>query len=372
MNIDRLKETFFKLLSIDSPYKKERKTLEYIKGFLNNIGVDYYEDESGKETGCDCGNLIVGGDGYARVTFISHMDTIKIYEDKQIIIDNQGVIKGENGGVIGIDDKSGIAIMLEMISILTEQGGIPEGVHFVFLTNEELDFSGAKFLAERHFINAFNFVLDSGKRPVGLVVIKGADHYCFNAKITGIMSHVGNMANVHSLQTGAKIIEALNIGRRTEHSVLNISNVICESNPSTVPKTVVLEGQLLSFKKEEAKELLTEIRNTIESISNKNGCTAEFCYECKAPGFDTEENSDIVLMAKKAAERENLVFCAAKTGAGSDAHVISYRGGKVIKISTGMMNVHTDDEWISIYDMIKCVRYCLAIIIEIKGHTDFS
>lgn len=364
MNTDRLKETFFELLSVYSPYKREKKTLEYIKRYLNRIGVDYYEDGSAKDTGCDCGNLIVGGGGYAKIAFFSHMDTIEIYEDNRIIIDNEGVIKGENGGVIGIDDKSGIAIILEMISALTEQGGIPEGVHFIFLTNEELDFSGAKYLPERHFINAFNFVLDSGKRPIGLVVIKGADHYCFEAKITGIMSHVGNMANVHSLHTAATIIEALNIGRRTENSVLNVSNVICESNPSTIPRAIVIEGQLLSYKAEEAKELLAEIKNTIESISNKNGCTAEFCYECKAPGFDTDENSEIVFIAKKAAERENLEFCAGKTGAGSDAHVISYRGGKAIKISTGMMNVHTDNEWISIYDMMKCVKYCLAIIAE--------
>lgn len=365
MNIERLKSTFLALLAIYSPFKRELKTNVYIKAYLDQIGAAYYEDESSQATGCDCGNLIVGDSGHAALSFVSHMDTIQIYGTPEITIDDEGVIKGENGGVIGIDDKCGIAVMLEMIAVLMDNGGIPKGVHFVFLTDEELEFSGAWNVPERHFISALNYVLDSGKTPIGFIVIKGASHYCFEIKVTGVMSHVGNLTGAHSLLACTRIIGALQIGRKSEQTVLNISNIRCESNPSTVPKVAVAEGQLLSFNEDEAAKLLREIENTAIRVAGENGCSAEFSCVLRAPGFQAAENSAIVNLAKAAALQESLDFSTGKTGAGSDAHVISHRGGQAIKISTGMMNVHTDQENININDMAKCVRYCLAII---SGH----
>lgn len=108
MKTGRLEKYFVDLLRIYSPYKRESSVATYIKNALDRLGVCYYEDDSPKHTGCDCGNIIVSDRGCARIAFCAHMDTmdtIKIYHNSEPhIVD--GIASAKNGGVMGVDDKA--------------------------------------------------------------------------------------------------------------------------------------------------------------------------------------------------------------------------------------------------------------------------
>lgn len=360
MSRERLKKYFVDLLQIYSPYKRESSVAAYIKNTLNKLGIDFYEDDSAIHTGSDCGNIIISDGGCARIAFCVHMDTIEIYHGKEPqIVD--GIVSAKDGGVIGVDDKSGVAVLLEAITCMHQNNGIPDGVHFIFTTCEEEGFLGARYVDERHFSKAYTFVADSGGLPIGYTVIKGVSQYDFCVSVLGLMSHTGNISSVNAVAIAAQIIGALKLGRFSKDTVVNVSEISCESNPNTDPECVQFNGQVLSFNDKEVNEVLEEIEHTAKRFTQENACRYEFTCTCRCKGFNLNKNTEIVAYAQEAARKACLDFSTGKTGAGSDAHIFIERGGQAIKISTGMMNVHSNEEYISIDDMEKCVQYILML-----------
>jgi len=357
MDKERLQGFILELLRTESPSFEEGQTALAICRFLDELGVSYYMDDSAKETGSDTGNIIVGS-GRARISFCAHMDTIRIYRKSEPVI-KDGVIRSENGGVIGADDKAGVAVLLETMACMKECGGLPDDIHFIFTTCEEDGFRGAKAVDERHIADAFNFVVDSGGLPIGYTVSRGVSQYDFLFEIQGRMSHTGNPKGLNALLLCARLMGQIKSGRVSGKTFVNIADIYCESNPNTIPERAEFKGQILTFDDEEACRLLGAMRDEAQGFFDANGCDGCFSFECTCRGF--QSGTRIIEYAREAAQRAGLPFSLGSTGAGSDAHVFEERGAKAVKISCGMMNVHSNDEYIRLDDMMKCVEYVLAL-----------
>lgn len=234
-----------------------------------------------------------------------------------------GIASAKNGGVMGVDDKSGVAVLLEAITCMHENSGIPDGVHFIFTTCEEDGFLGVRYVDKRHFSKAYTFVADSGGLPIGYTVIKGVSQYDFWVSVFGVMSHTGNDLNVNAISITAQIFGSLNIGRYSKNTVVNVSEISCESNPNTVPECVKFGGQILSFDDKEAIEVLTAIEQTVKKITHENTCRYEFIGMLTCKGFEFDMNTQIIAYAQNAAHKACLDFSLGKTGAGSDAHIFN-------------------------------------------------
>jgi len=57
LNEKRLVSEFCKLVSIDSPSFHERKMADVLKGYLEELGFEVYEDNAGEIYNSECGNL---------------------------------------------------------------------------------------------------------------------------------------------------------------------------------------------------------------------------------------------------------------------------------------------------------------------------
>lgn len=361
MNIKRLENYFFRLLKADGPYRRERAAAEVIAEILGELGVAFYEDNTAGLTGCNSGNLIVAGSSRARLSFCAHMDTIKIYDKRSIQVD-KGIISAAGGGVLGIDDRSGVAVLLEAIAELKEKDALTDDIHFIFTTCEEDGFNGAKYLDERHFHDALNFVVDSGGVPIGYTVNQGVGQYDFKVTVKGKMSHSGGSGGINSLVLAALLISRMKTGRLSDNTFVNICGITCQGNPNTVPECTEFTGQVLSFDDYEARQLLDQLHKTVNEFSGEHSVPVDFSYVCQCKSFLTETNTDIVEYARRAALKAGLEFSLGRTGAGSDAHIFIERGAKALKISNGMMKVHSGEEYIKLEDMAKCVEYVLALI----------
>ena len=354
----RLRRYLEMLLCVYSPSKKEGAAAAVIKNVLEALGVSYIEDDTAALSGSDTGNIIAGGSECPRICFCAHMDTIHIYQKNEYTI-KDGVVRGAGGGVIGIDDKTGVAVLLAAMACIQDNGGVPDDVRFIFTTCEEEGFLGAQHLDTRHFLGAYNFVVDSGGLPVGRVVSRGASQYDITINVEGRMSHTGHPDGPHALLLSAELLGIIKTGRVSKETFVNISDLQCEGNDNTIPKRAVIKGQILSFNDDEALSLLCEMDKTISGFLVQHGLKGGLVYTCSAPGYVSD--TDIIAYAKKAAASAGLPFEEGQTGAGSDAHVMIGRGAKALKISSSMMNVHSDDEYVSLADLDLCVQYVLAL-----------
>jgi len=356
MNIERMQNILFKLLETDSPYGFEKDAAGIICAFLDKHDIPWNDDGNAEAIGSNVGNIIVGGAGNARLSFCAHMDTITIFDKKVPCLDGT-IVKAQGGGVLGIDDKSGVALLLELAVSLKENGGIPDDIHFLFTVHEESGFKGAWALDPRHFIGAYTFVVDSGGIPLVRVVNKAAGQMTYTITVHGVMGHASTHGKKNAAVLSAQLISLLKAGKRSEDSFVHVGSIKCPGNPNTVPDISIISGQILSFNKKEMEAILAEMKTTVEKFSKDQGFTADFFVQNDCDPWIVPDEDPIIAYACKAAAQAGLPFTLGQSWSGSDAQVIAQRGGKVIKISTGMMAPHSKEEYIDLDDMKKCADY---------------
>ena len=163
VNRKRLVDTFLKLVSIDSESYHERKMADFLKKELESLGLHVEEDESaGKlaehyaETAgkageatkkadpagnlwtCLPGNLPSEEENRRKaILFSSHMDTVSPGNGKKAVIHEDGTITSDGSTVLGADDASGIAEILELIYILKEHSIPHPDIEILFTAAEE-------------------------------------------------------------------------------------------------------------------------------------------------------------------------------------------------------------------------------------------
>ena len=361
MNYERMKKLFLKLLETESPYGFEKAAAGVVCSFLDQNGIAWKDDQTAGITASNVGNIIVAGPGNARISFNAHLDTIRIYKRKKPHCKGT-VVKARGGGLLGIDDMSGVAAVLELAASLHENGGIPPDMHFLFTVSEERGFRGAWALDSRHFKNAFTFVLDSGGVPLVRVVRRGVGEITFSITVHGVMGHASLQGGKNAAVLSAKLISLLKPGKAGNDSFIHVGSIECFGNPNTIPDCSVFGGQIMFFDKKEGNAIALEMENTVKKFAGEENCTVAFnsVYDC-GPWYVSDDDP-IINYARKAAAKAKLPFELNETRSGSDAQVIHERGGKVVKISTGMMKPHSKEVYIDLEDLYRCADYlwCLA------------
>ena len=356
MNLERMKKLFFRLMETESPYGFEKEAASVTCDFLDQNGIAWKDDGSAVRTGSNVGNIIIAGSGNARLSFNAHFDTIRIFERKKIMCEGT-VVKAKGGGILGIDDMSGVAAVAELAASLHENGGIPDDIHFLFTVSEERGFRGAWALEPRHFENAFTFVIDSGGVPIVRVVRRGIGEITFTVTVHGIMGHASLQSGRNAAVLAAKLISQLKPGKTGEDSFIHVGSIECPGSPNTIPDHAVFDGQIMFFDEKEGCSIADKMKETVKTFALEEDCKVDFetVNDC-APWFVSDEDP-IITYARDAAAKAGLPFALSETRSGSDAQVISQRGGKVIKISTGMMKLHSKEECIDLEDLNRCAEY---------------
>jgi len=371
VNYERMKKLFLKLLETESPYGFERPAARVISEFLERHGIPWEEDGTAAITGSNTGNIIAAGDGTARIAFYAHMDTLRIPEKKPPLCEGT-IVKADGGGLLGIDDMSGVAAVLELAASLGENGGIPQGVRFIFTACEEAGFKGAWALDSRHFTGAYNFVVDSGGIPLVRIVNRGVGQITFTVTVRGVMGHASSRSGKNAAALSARIIPLLKPGKAKQDSFININSVECPGNPNTVPDHCVITGQIHFFDAAEGEALALEMKAAVAGfaarsapfraeeeacIAEEEACTADIAFVHDCAPWSVPRDDPIIAYAGEAAAKASLPFELGESGSGSDAQVIHRRGGKVVKVSTGMMKPHSKEEYIDLEDLNRCADY---------------
>ena len=118
---ERLAQEFVTLCEIASPSRSEAGLCRRLQERFKELYADYIgEDRSAKETGADCGNLLVRFKGTLprpAIFFACHMDTVTPAQG--IRVQRRGDLFTSSGDtILGGDDKSGIAACIEASSAI--------------------------------------------------------------------------------------------------------------------------------------------------------------------------------------------------------------------------------------------------------------
>src|SRR3989475_3393507 len=149
INQDRIKNLLLELVQIDSHSRKEREVALRIKSYCEEMGAQVEIDEAGRAVGGNSGNVIARFAGTISsaepIMMSAHMDTVVPGEGVKPIVEGD-IIRTDETTVLGGDDKSGCAVIIEVIRSLQEQNIPHPPIHPIPSLCEDVRLLGAKNL----------------------------------------------------------------------------------------------------------------------------------------------------------------------------------------------------------------------------------
>jgi tripeptide aminopeptidase len=295
------------------------------------------------------------------------MDTVGPGKGVKPIIEN-GTITSDGTTVLGGDDKSGVAVILEVLQVLSEQDW--KGSLEVALTvSEESGLKGAKGLAGSALRAREGIVLDSGG-PIGTIVVSAPSQEKIKAVVHGKTAHAGvePEKGINAIVVAAEAIAAMPLGRIDEETTANIGRIQGGKVTNIVPDRVELDGEARSHDEQKLKAQMQSMIEPLQQAAKRHGATVEIDVDRSYSAFRLSEEDNIVRRAMSAADTLDLTPLLVPSGGGSDANIFNAAGIATINISTGMDKVHTTDERIAVDDLVKSAEFLLAIVgLEVGG-----
>ena len=370
----RLKERVLELVRIDSLSRKERAIALRLKDILEALGGVVFMDDAGSAVGGEVGNLVAHFDGNvagAEAMLLSaHMDTVAPGEGVTPVVDGD-VIRSDGTTVLGGDDKSGLAIILEVLQTVREEE-VPHGhIDVVFTICEEVGLLGAKHLDLGLVRAKTGLVLDSDS--IGFLITKAPAVNHLEFEVHGLEAHAGICPErgISAIQVAARGIAAMRLGRIDEDTTANLGLVSGGTAVNIVPNRVMLTGEVRSHDEEKLERQTQAMVACLQDAAA--GATLELdgrLHETRVESrirreydrMDVSHDTAIVQRVHEAARNLGFAVDTVAKGGGCDANVLNKRGLQVANLASGMRDIHTVHEWLDVNDLVTAARIIHEVV----------
>jgi tripeptide aminopeptidase len=370
----RLTALLLELVQIDSLSRKERQVALRLQRELQGLGATVSFDDAGEKVGGDTGNLIAHVPGTVRgaapLLLCAHMDTVVPGEGVRPIVDGN-VIRTDGTTVLGGDDKSGVAIICEVVRTLSERQ-LPHGdLDVVFTICEEFGLLGAKHLDTSRLRAATGIVLDSD--AVGFLFTRAPAANGMQFVVHGQEAHAGMAPErgISAIKVAGEAIAAMRLGRIDDETTANLGLINGGAAVNIVPNRVTIRGEARSHDEAKLEAQTAHMRACFEEAAVRHAIMVDgqriaARVECAiARQYDrmnVPDSSRIVQLVLTAGERLGYSVRTTGMGGGCDANILNRRGLEVANLGTGMRDIHTVKEWLDVKEMIRAAQIVLEIV----------
>lgn len=368
VNEARLVQLFKELCLIDAPAKKEREVADYVINVLKGMGLEVWEDKAGEAVGGNSGNVIAlfkgTKPGAPRIFLSAHLDTVEPTAGLKIIEEN-GRLSSDGTTILGADDKGGMAPAIEAIRVIQESGEEHGDVALLFSICEEIGLLGADNVDLNELNLDFGFVLDTGP-PVGSFVTRTATHDMLNVKFIGKPAHAGKHPEdgINAIQVAADAVGRMKIGRIGPETTSNFGIIKGGTAVNVVCPSVTLYGEARSTNVAELDAQIAHMKEACQAAADAWGAKVEFDYERHYDAYLVDADSKVVKVAQAAAAKLGMSGDLRTTLGGSDANIYNAKGVPSIVVATGMEEIHTHSEFITIADLVATAELTVELIRE--------
>ena len=367
INNERLLSTFLDYVRIDSESTHEGAMAARVAGDLKAIGCQVSFDNSQDKTGSDTGNLyaVLPGttDGEA-ILFSAHMDTVVPGVGVEPVIED-GVIRSKGDTVLGGDDKSGVAAVVEALRTITEKNLPHPTVEVVFTVCEEVGLRGSKHMDYSKVTAKKAAVLDSGG-DAGKIITAAPGQYKLNAAVIGRRAHAGVAPEegISAIQVLCEAVSNMKLLRIDEETTANIGTISAQYATNIVPERAELVGECRSRRDDKLEAQGKHMMDCLQAACDKFGATLEGGLTKAYSAYSFGPEDPFVQEVSAACKKAGLEPCLAASGGGSDANNMNLNGIKALVLGTGMAKVHTTNEEITVKNLEDTAALVLALAVQ--------
>jgi tripeptide aminopeptidase len=275
-----------------------------------------------------------------------------------------GVIYSEGETILGGDDKSGVAIILEVLETLREHGVAHPPLEAVISVSEETGLRGARLLDKGQLLSRRGYVMDSGG-PAGGIVVSAPSQDSLQVTVRGRKAHAGTEPEkgVNAIRVASEAIAAMPLGRIDEETTANIGVIEGGTATNIVPDEVRIRGEARSRDELKLAKQTAAMAQAFQDAAERNGARVELKIKRMYNTYALTEETPAVAAAIAAAKRLNFEPRVKAGGGGTDANIYAEHDIQCAVLSTGQQAVHTPNEHIAIADMVDSARWLLDILV---------
>lgn len=356
---ERLVNTLFEMVRIDSESGEEQEFISYLKylftrEFQAKCTIDSY------------GNLTVNipAKNSARITpvfFSLHADTVKPGKNIEPVLED-GVIRSKGDTILGADDKAGIAELVEAL----RTGDRYPPLEIVVSREEEIGLVGAKHVDVSSLQSKMGFLIDM--EGVDSVVVGGPSHMIIDIEITGKAAHAGMEPEkgISAIRAAGYAISILKEGWIDEETTVNVGIIRGGEIRNGVPEKAQIKAECRSLNHEKCLIQSELIKEIFETAAKSVGARTEVKMEMAYKAVKLPEDAEVINIAKRAVESVGLQPQVRVICGGTDASIYNNKGIQTVVLGMGVKSEHSKDENIAVADMEKAVRMIRHIFEELS------
>jgi tripeptide aminopeptidase len=351
INEHRLVETFLRYIAIDSTPMQEEQFGSILAQDLAELGCTVDMVSFGQSF-----NMIARLEGSgAEMPWLlmgAHMDTVESTASITYVIED-GVIKTNGSTILGADNKSAIAQIIEAIRVIREQDLPHAALELLFTASEERGLLGARNLNCSLLKSRYGILLDvSG--PPGSLVVAAPTREMFVLTVKGRAAHAGiePEAGINAVLVAAEIAVSLPSGRLDERTTMNISEIRGGSVSNIVPEQAAIYGEYRAHDASQCEAIRRLLHETPLSVALRTGATVTTDITREYEGFALAADEPFLLFGESILHACGLRPKRIVTGGGSDGNILNQQGICCLNFSNGMSKIHSHEEYISIADLV--------------------
>jgi tripeptide aminopeptidase len=266
------------------------------------------------------------------------------------------VITASGNTLLGADDKSGVAAIMQAAEYLMKNSSIKHGeIKILFTPDEEIGQGTAK-LDMQKLGAQFGYTLDGGEAG-------SLEDETFSADgativINGVIAHPGYAKNklVNALKIGGEILHALPTSEWAPEATEQKEGFVHPVRFEGIAERAILEFIIRDFDDEKLKKHGERLKKIAENVvSHYLNASMEFSIHEQYRNMKKilDKNPQVTAYAAEAINRAGLDVTTESIRGGTDGSRLSYMGLPCPNLFTGMQGIHSKQEWIGVNDMAK-------------------
>ena len=376
--------------------EKQKNLSRLLADELKAIGlVDAYTDECGYVYATIPSNT---NKKIPVICFCSHVDTApdcsgtnvkpmlhKNYDGKDIVLPDDtmqviskkdypylkehkhsDIITASGTTLLGADDKSGVAIIMDMANYLVTYDHIKHGeIKILFTPDEEVGKGTSKLDLKK--LNAdYAYTLDGGE--AGTLEDETFSADAVRITIHGVIAHPGYAKNklVNAIKIAGEIIAALPTKEWSPETTSKRKGFVHPIAINGIAEKATIDFIVRDFdtvelsKHEERLQSIAE--KVLKNYSKKVTMEFKVTEQYRNMKEVLDNHPKVVAFAKQAYKRAGLKTVNEPIRGGTDGSRLSFMGLPCPNIFTGMQAIHSKHEWIGVKDMEKAVEVLVNLV----------
>jgi tripeptide aminopeptidase len=360
-------DLFTELAALPSPPGSERAVADAVSGYLRDLALEVEEDDAGSVVGSSIGNLLCriephGADGGGVPVFLcAHLDTVPPEGEIEPAVED-GVVRNAAGTILGADNKSAVAVMLEAARRVLSEGRPHAGIELLFTPKEEVGLLGAGAFDHTRLRASIGYVYDQAA-PIGEVILGAPFAHAMTVRFHGRAAHSGMYPEEgrSAVAAAARAIADFRLGRIDDETTASVGLIHGGTAKNIVPDRCTFSIDVRSHVERKLSDLVQELLETITFAASLEQCEADTTVDDSYRGYRFSRGDLVVRLAAEALTRTGIEPVYGLGGGGADANVFNERGLPCVNLANGMTSIHTPDEHIAVADLERMVEVTLAL-----------